>query len=466
YPGCACDVQSHLYSFSFEPNPNWSRMYAPQAEIRDYLRHCAQKYQLQSHTRFGRHVVRARFDEAQGLWHVDTAPAAALKAYMQARGLKPGDALNLDDPELPPLTTFRAPVVVSGMGGLSTPAYPNVPGLAQFQGERFHSADWNHQYDLSGKRVAVIGTGASAIQFVPEIAPLVAKLDLFQRTPPWIMPKPDRAVTPLEKAVFRQVPQAQSAMRNRIYWQLEARVIGLSLHPRLTRLAELEARRHLRKQVPNKTLRRKLTPDYALGCKRVLLSNNYLPALTRPNVEVITDGIREVRAHSIIDNTGCERPVDAIIFGTGFKAQDPLPRGAIFGRDGRDILDTWQDGAEAYKGTTIAGFPNLFMLMGPNTGLGHNSMVYMIESQIAYVLDALAHMRKHQWRSVDVRPDVQRDYNRKIQHQLQDTVWTGGGCQSWYINANGKNTTLWPGFTWQFRQRTQAFDAKAYHCEG
>ena len=436
YPGCACDVPSHLYSFSFEPNPNWSRMFAPQPEIKGYLQHVAHKYGLIPHIQFNQAVKEARYNEETKRWHVKTASGAI----------------------------YVARVLVSGMGGLSTASYPALKGIENFKGKTFHSQDWDHQYALEGKKVAVIGTGASAIQFVPQVVPKVAHMDLYQRTPPWIVPKPDRAMTSAEKTLFKYIPQTQEALRNAIYTQLEVRALGFVFNPRVLKLGELMARRHIRKQIANKELRKKVTPDFSFGCKRVLISNDYYPALDQPNVEVITHGIREVKAHSIIDSTGVERPVDTIIYGTGFKAQDPVPKGAIFGKGGVDLVDFWKQGPEAYLGTTIKGFPNLFMLMGPNTGLGHNSMVYMIESQVAYVMDCLKQMTKEGWQTVDVKPDAYAAWNAATQEKLGGAVWSTG-CKSWYINADGKNTTLWPGFTFDFRRKTSRFDAQNYQVE-
>ncbi len=299
---------------------------------------------------------------------------------------------------------------------------------------------------------------------MPKVAAKAAHLDLYQRTPPWIVPKPDRAMTAAEKKLFKFIPQTQEALRNAIYTQLEVRALGFVFSPRVLKVGELMARRHIRKQISNKELRKKVTPDFSFGCKRVLISNDYYPALDQPHVDVITDGIREVRAHSIIDSNGVERPVDTIIYGTGFKAQDPIPKGAIFGKGGVDLVDFWKEGPEAYLGSAITGFPNLFMLMGPNTGLGHNSMVYMIESQIAYVMDCLKQMDAHNWQVVDVRPDAYAEYNRETQNKLGGAVWSTG-CKSWYVNANGKNTTLWPGFTFDYRRKTAQFDAKNYQVE-
>ena len=433
YPGCACDVQSHLYSFSFEQNPDWTRMFAPQPEIRAYLERCAEKYGIGPHLRFGAEVVQSRYDEAAQRWDVHTRDGRR----------------------------FSARVLVAGVGGLSTPAYPQLKGIAKFKGKVFHSAEWDHGYELAGKRIAVIGTGASAIQFVPRLQKTAARVNLYQRTPPWIMPKPDRRISAAEQKLFRRFPKAQQAIREAIYWSLEGRVLGFVLNPKVMKLPELIARRHIRKQIADPALRAKVTPDFAFGCKRVLISDDYYPALAQPNVEVITDGIREVRAHSVVTADGVERPVDCIVYGTGFKAQDPLPRGAIFGRGGVDILDSWKDGPEAYLGTSIAGFPNLFMLVGPNTGLGHSSMVYMIESQIAYVMDALRTMRARGLAEVEVKADVQARFNAGLQKQLGGSIWASG-CKSWYVNEQGKNTTLWPGFTFRFRQATKQFRLADY----
>jgi len=436
YPGCACDVPSHLYSFSFAPNPEWSRMFAPQQEIRRYLENCAERFGVMPHVRLNNAVASARWDDQQHLWLIEDQQG----------------------------NHYSARFLVSGAGGLSVAAYPNIAGLDQFQGKTFHSQDWDHDYDLRGKRVAVIGTGASAIQFVPEIQPEVAQLDLYQRTPPWIISKPDRAMSLAEKILFRRLPAAQWALREKIYWSLETRVLGMLVNPRLMNIAKRWALSHIRKQISDPQLRQKVTPDYTIGCKRILMSDNYYPALDQANVDVITTGIREVTADSVIAVDGSERKVDAIIYGTGFRASDPIPRGLVFGRGGVDLVDTWPDGPEAYKGTTVAGFPNFFMLMGPNTGLGHNSMVYMIESQVQYVLQAMHYMQRHGVAEIEVSTTAQARYNHEIQNKLKDSVWNSGGCQSWYLHpVSGKNVTLWPGFTWQFRQQTRQFDKSAYH---
>ncbi|MDR3417415.1 MAG: NAD(P)/FAD-dependent oxidoreductase [Nevskia sp.] len=438
YPGCACDVQSHLYSFSFEPNPGWSRMFSPQPEIWNYLRHCADKYGIRPHIRFNAEVTTAKWDEKASVWRLKTADGGQLSAK----------------------------VLVSGMGGLSRPAYPEgIKGLEKFKGRSFHSQQWDHDYDLAGKRVAVIGTGASAIQFVPQIQKEVARLDLYQRTPPWIVPKPDRSIGAFEHRLFKSLPLSQRLFRGAIYWMLEARALGFTVSPRLMKLVQVEGVRHIHRHIKAPELRARLTPKYTIGCKRVLISDDYYPALAQPNVEVIDSGIREVRAHGIVGTDGKERAVDAIIYGTGFHATDPMPRGMLFGRDGVDLVDAWKDGPEAYKGTTVAGFPNLFILMGPNTGLGHNSMVYMIESQVKYVLDALRQMDAQGLRSVDVKPEVQAGFNSTLQKQLGHTIWNTGGCNSWYLHPSGKNTTLWPGFTFRFRRLVSRFDLASYTAQ-
>jgi cyclohexanone monooxygenase len=466
YPGCACDVFSHVYSFSFEPNPDWSRAYSKQPEILQYLKNCADKYDIRRRVRFGAQVVQARFDEAAALWRVFYADASAMHRYMQARGLLAGDAIDLGDAALPPLRQLSARVLVSGMGPLSTPAYPALPGLERFMGKTFHSQQWDHDYDLAGKRVAVIGTGASAIQFVPEIQPQVAQLDLYQRTPPWILPKPDRAMTHRERWMFRHVPGARALERTRLYWMLESAALAFTFKPQLAARMQRMALDYMKRKLPDPALRAKLTPDYAMGCKRVLFSRNYLPALSQPNVAVIADRIGEVREQSIVDAHGVERPVDAIIFGTGFRVVDPVPRGAILGRGGRDLIDVWQGEPQAYKGTTVAGFPNLFLLVGPNVGLGHNSIVFMIESQINYLVDALRLMKRKRLATIEVKPEVQARFNDWIQRRSQRTVWVSGGCRSYYLHPEtDRNFSIWPSFTFAFRRITRRFDARAYRLQ-
>ncbi|MBJ8343493.1 NAD(P)/FAD-dependent oxidoreductase [Antrihabitans sp. YC2-6] len=435
YPGCACDVPSHLYSFSFEPNPNWSRMFAPQAEIWEYQRHCADKYQLRPHLRLGAEVVRIEWDDARQYWRVTTRDGQ--------------------------VTTAKA--VISAVGALSIPAYPKLEGVERFAGNAFHSARWDHDYDFEGKTVAVVGTGASAIQFVPQIAPKVKQLNLYQRTPPWVMSKPDRKMSKLEQKILSAVPLAQRVARSGIYVWMEARVLGLAVDPRAMKLAEVFARRYIDSSIDDPELRKKVTPDYTLGCKRILMSDEYYPALNRDNVEVITDGIAEVTEHGIVTDDGIERHADAIIYGTGFHVSDPIGPMQVVGKGGVEIRDSWKDtGMEAYLGVSVNGFPNFFLLLGPNTGLGHTSIIFMIESQVNYALQGISMLGEDGLDSLDVKPEAQREFNDALQERLDDAVWSAGGCKSWYLDEFGKNRTLWPSFTFEYWYKTRNFEPELY----
>jgi cation diffusion facilitator CzcD-associated flavoprotein CzcO len=434
YPGCACDVPSFMYSFSYELNPDWTRMFATQPEIWRYLEHCVDKYDLGRHLRFGVETGGAEFDDATSTWRVLT-----------------------QDGHL----TCRA--VVFATGPLHIPAYPDIPGAETFQGAAFHSANWDHDYDLTGKRVAVIGTGASAIQFVPEIAPLTASLEVFQRTPPWVLPKPDREIGARERARYRRHPARQRARRWLIYWLLEGRLMGFSA--KRGGLAEKLARRHIRQGIADPELRRKVTPDYALGCKRVLISNDYYPTLDRDNVELTTTAIDRIVPEGVLTTDGRLHPVDAIVYGTGFQVSDALESTHLIGRNGLKLRDAWLDGIEAYLGTAISGFPNAFMLLGPNSGLGHNSVVFMAEAQINYVVRALRLLARRQAATIDVLPGVQRRYNARLQRELAGSVWDAGGCRSWYQDRNGVNRSLWPTFTWRYWLRMRKLDPADYAVE-
>jgi cation diffusion facilitator CzcD-associated flavoprotein CzcO len=434
YPGAACDVPSHLYSYSFEPNPRWSRAYGGQAEILAYLEHCADKYGLRPHLRFRQQVDSARFDEGTGTWRVTTAAGERLEA--------------------------RA--LLLGNGALHIPALPDIPGLDSFAGKRFHSAQWDHDYDLTGKRVAVIGTGASAIQFVPAIAPEVAHLDLYQRTAPWVVPKRDRSIGDAERWLYEHVPAAHWLRRAGLYWLLESRVIGFAYAPKVNEWLERLARYYLTKAVPDPVLRAKLTPTFRFGCKRVLLSNDWYPTLQRPNVDVITDRIESITPRGVRTVTGVEREVDALILGTGFRVTEYLSSIEIVGRDGAELNDVWRKSLRNYLGISVSGFPNLFLLMGPNTGLGHNSMIFMIEAQSRYAANAIAELRRKQLAFIDVLPSAEQAFRSELARKMKNTVWTTG-CTSWYQTPDGE-VFLWPGATFDYWWRTRQLDLRAYEA--
>lgn len=436
YPGAACDIESQLYSFSFEPNPSWTSEYPPQREILDYLIHCADKYGVRPHIRFRCAATSARYDDASGTWEVQTSDGNSI--------------------------TCRS--LIAACGGLSRPAIPTIAGLSSFSGKVFHSARWDHSFSLTGKRVAVIGTGASAIQIVPAIAPQVGTLHLYQRTPPWIIPKRNRRFSEAARSRYKEHPLLQQLSRLLCYVRHELGGLGFVVEPKLLSLLSRLVKRYIARSIADPALREKLTPSYTLGCKRILLSNDYYPALCRPNVELLTSAIASVTPTGILCADGTERELDAIILATGFAAADVVAPFPIQGRSGVQLSDTWHDGAEAYLGTTIAGFPNLFLIVGPNTGLGHSSMVYMIESQIAYILSAIHAMQKDKLSTVEVKSAVQTRYNQEIHKRLGRTVWSSG-CVSWYQTKSGKNTTLWPGFTFEFRRRTSQFRRDDYHLQ-
>ncbi len=434
YPGCACDIMSLLYSYSFEPKSDWSRMFPEQRELLAYIKDIVAKYDLEQHIRFRTEVTGAEYEDATDTWRVTVDGAGAADGEV-----------------------VRGRTLVAGMGPLHHPSVPDLPGLEGFRGTTFHSARWDHDYDLTGKRVAVVGTGASAIQFVPRIAGKVGRLTVFQRTPPWILPKPDRPISGVERALFRRVPGVQRAYRNGVYLVQESFVLGFK-NPRLLKAASSLARLHLARQVPDPELRRRLTPDYTMGCKRTLVSSDYYPALTRPNVELTTTGIAEVREHSIVAGDGTEHEVDAIIFGTGFHVTDAFEDAHIVGRHGLRIQDAWKDGMRAHMGVTVAGFPNLFLLIGPNSGLGHNSMIFMIEAQIRYVLQCLELLDARGGSRIAVRDDVEDRFNRWVRRKSEGAVWVAGGCKSWYLDADGVNRAAWPASTVNYWLRTRRID--------
>ncbi|MGC2745114.1 MAG: NAD(P)/FAD-dependent oxidoreductase [Candidatus Angelobacter sp.] len=436
YPGCACDIPSHLYSFSFDRNPDWSRMYSGRNEIQSYLKSCAQKFGLNQYIRVNTAMKEAVWDEPTSLWRVTTGDGALI----------------------------RCRVLISAVGALHVPKFPEIPGIEKFSGPSFHSTWWNASVPLEGKRVAVIGTGASAIQFVPEIAPKVAKLSIFQRTPPWILPKEDFAIPERWRNRFRQLPFFTGLFRTALFWLYEIRVWAfLGKAPALRRRGLKMALDHISAQVPDPELRARVTPNYQFGCKRVLISNDFYPALQRPNVEFITDGIREIREHSIVTQDGTERPVDVLIYATGFRVTEPLHDTRVVGRNGVDIHAAWQERIRAYLGVTVSGFPNFFILLGPNTGLGHNSVVLMSEAQIAYVMSCLRLMHKRHSRVMEVKAETQQQFVDELRKRLAGTVWESGGCRSWYQDARtGESPVIWPGSVVAYKRRTRAVAERDY----
>lgn len=433
YPGAACDVKSNLYSYSFEPNPHWSRQFSPQPEILAYTVHCIHKYGLDEHIVYNWEVKSATYDEKTATWEV----------------------VNQDKKKM------KANVVVFGNGPLHIPSLPDIEGIEDFKGEIFHSSRWNHNFDLREKNVCVIGTGASAIQFVPEIQPLVKNLYLMQRTAPWVLPKPDGPFSTTQNVLFEKLPFIQDLDRNFIYYFNEGQALGMIHNDSILKLGEVLGKRHIKKHIKDPNLQKKLTPTYRLGCKRVLMSNNYYQALSKPNMDVVTDGITRFTKDSVITNDGKERKIDAIIMGTGFHVADSFQYFNVKGRGGAEMNKIFKEKPEAYYGATVHHFPNLFIMLGPNTGLGHNSMVYMIESQTNYIVDAIKKMQKDNIASFEVKEDVQSNFNKKIQKKLEGTIWMSG-CKSWYLSADGKNYTVWPDFTWKFREQTKHFHLKDY----
>lgn len=432
YPGCACDVESHLYSFSFALEPGWSCRFSRQPEIWRYLQRCAGRFGVLPHIRFHHEMRGASWDESERRWRIDTSQG--------------------------PLT---ARLLVLASGPLSVPVVPDLPGVERFEGRAFHSAQWDHAFDLTGRGVAVIGTGASAAQFVPEIQKQVAALYLFQRTPAWVMPRPDGRIPEWRRRLYARFPPVQRAVRGLIYLYRELSIV-LFRHPAMMRRAQRMALRHLHTSIADPALRAKLTPSYTMGCKRVLLSNDFYLALAQPNVEVITSGVAEVRARSIVAADGVERPVDAIIYGTGFRATDPPLAAHIRGRDGRTLSEIWGGSPRALGGTSVAGFPNFFILLGPNTGLGHNSVVYMTEAQLDHLIGAVRHMRERGLDAIEPTEEAQSGWVAAIDRRMRGTVWVAGGCSSWYLDRTGRNSAIWPDSSWSYYRRVARFRPEHY----
>ncbi|ODQ85669.1 flavin-containing monooxygenase [Mycolicibacterium holsaticum] len=435
YPGCACDIPSHMYSFSFEPKPDWKHMWSFQPEIFDYLKGVADKYELRRYVRFNSHVDRAHWDEDEMRWHVFTKDGRE----------------------------FVAQFVVSGAGGLHIPLIPDFEGLDEYQGAAFHSAQWDHSVDLTGKRVAVIGTGASAIQIVPEIVNDVGALQLYQRTPAWVMPRPNNPIPEWMQRTFTYVPGTRQLLRAAIYWGHEAVGFAMTRQPRLLKIGELLGKWNINRSIKDPELRRKLTPDYRAGCKRILNSDTYYRGIANPKTEVITDGIARFTPRGIVTADGTERDVDVVVFGTGFHVTDSYTYVHIKGPRGEDLVDRWsREGIAALRGITVADMPNLFFLLGPNTALGHNSVVFMIESQIRYAAEAIAAVDRAGVQALAPTREAQDRYNDELQNKLAGTVWSTGGCRSWYLDEHGVNRTLWSGMTWQYWLATRRFDPSEY----
>ncbi len=431
YPGCACDVPSNLYSYSFAPNSDWSRVYGNQPEILAYIDAVARDAGLEEVTRFGVEVTGAAWDD--DLWRIETTA---------------GD--------------LTARFLVAAAGPWNEPKIPDVPGLAEFPGEVWHSARWNHDFDLEGKRVAVVGTGASAVQFVPQIQKQVAELHLFQRTAHWVLPKVDHPVPDAEKWVKRNVPFFERTLGAVEYAAMEA--VGVAFHhpkPVMQGLQKV-GQAYLRAAVRDRELRAKLTPDYLLGCKRILFSNNYLQSLTRPNVEVHATGVERVEGSTVVGSDGSTAEVDAIILGTGFHILDMPVADLVRGADGRTLAEHWAGSPEAYQGTVVAGFPNAFIVLGPSLGTGHGSAFAVAESQVAMIVDAVTTARAEGWTALDVRRTAQASYVDDVQAALAGTAYSGASCHSYFIDANGRNSFSWPWSTGELKRRISRFDRSAF----
>jgi len=437
YPGCACDVPAPLYSYSFAPNPNWSRLYAGSAEIRAYMEDCADRFDVRGHLRFGADVTGAHWDEERARWTILVAGEEALTADF----------------------------VVAGPGGLSRPAYPEIPGLETFEGALFHTAQWDHSVPLEGKRIGVIGTGASAIQVIPQVARHAAHVTVFQRTPPWIVPKLDRRISRLEQRMYARLPLTQKLLRGFIFTVTEGVGIAITRYPWMLKIGEAWSRRHMRRAIKDPQLREKLTPSYRLGCKRILPSNNFYPAMARDNVSLETDGIARIEGNRVLTRSGAEHELDVLVCGTGFAIEEVFEQLDLRGRHNLTLAEAWANGIEAHRGTTVAGFPNAALLSGPNTGTGSTSQVYMIEAQIHYVLEMLKALERSGSRSAEVKAQAQRGYNAWIQERMKRTVWLTGGCKSWYLSDDGVNRTLYPGPSSEFWRSLRKVKLEEYELD-
>jgi len=436
YPGASCDVRSHLYSFSFEPY-KWDKVFGMQKEILNYIEHCASKYELTGHFRFNVNVGSVIWNEDSKKWQVSSEDGRS----------------------------FYASMVHSCSGSLSQPAYPDIKGIKEFSGKIFHTARWDEQFDLTDKTVAIIGTGASSVQLTPLIAGKTKKLYLYQRTAPWVLPKSERKISTIEKWLFENISFSEKILRSWHYWENEFRAIGFVSKPKMMKVVERSALKNITSIVKDEDLKKKIIPPYTIGCKRVLLSNDYYKTLIKKNVTLITEGIKEFNTNGIVTNDGAQQNLDAVILATGFKAaEDSIPY-AVIGKDGLSLKTSWKNGAEAFLGTSVSGFPNFFFIVGPNTGLGHSSRIIMIEAQVNYIMSAINFMQKEKFETLDVKGSKQQAYNSELQTKMQKTVWQSGGCKSWYQTKEGKNVTLWPGFTFTFIKKTKKFNPENYFLQ-
>ena len=439
YPGCACDIPSHLYSFSFEPKPDWRNPFSYQPEIWDYLKGVTEKYGLRRYIEFNSHVDRAHWDDDEQRWHVFTKDGRE----------------------------FVGQFLISGAGALHIPSLPDIEGRDEFRGPAFHSAEWDHSVDLTGKRVAMIGTGASAIQIVPEIVGQVAELQLYQRTPPWVVPRSNPEIPVALRRAMTNVPGLRALVRLAIYWGQEALAVGMTKRPNALKFIEAYVKYNIRRSVKDRELRRKLTPHYRIGCKRILNSSTYYRAVADPKTELITDHIARITPTGIVTADGKEREADVIVYGTGFHVTDSYTYVQIKGHKGEDLVDRWnREGIAAHRGITVADMPNLFFLLGPNTGLGHNSVVFMIESQIRYVASAIKTCDKLGVQALAPTRAAQDRFNDELQRRLGPSVWNSGGCSSWYLDEHGKNTVLWSGYTWEYWRETRSVKPEEYQFFG
>lgn len=434
YPGAAVDVPSGLYSFSFEPHA-WSRLFAAQSEILAYTQNVIAKHKLEEKAKKNVQIKKLEYIEATGIWKVESNEGS-----------------------------FTAKYIISATGGLSQPAIPTIAGLENFKGKYFHTSRWDHTYDYQNKKIAVIGTGASAVQVVPELAKTAQKLHVLQRTPHWILPRPDRILNAFERSIL-SISAFQKLQRAFIYLKSESRVLFFSKFPSLAKVVRLEALRHIKKQVKDKKLKEILTPNFDIGCKRVLLTNDYYPALQKPNVNLELTGIEEIEETGIRLKNQEKLEVDLIVFATGFHAAENAVPFPIIGKNQLSIQEYWEDTAHAYLGITCPNFPNLFMMMGPNTGTGHTSVIYFIESQMNYVIDGIQKARANQWKSFEVKEPIENDYNIRLQEKLKKSIWQVGACKSWYVNSKGVNTTMYPEFSFIYRKNTKKFKETDYLIE-